>query len=195
MKSQEKKNKFLTVVLVAHLEPNTFAWKTFALSFWEAWLPAPGSRPLYLEGVGWNTPLTTKTMVFTERNEDPKNSWHKWLSGTMILTLLFWMIFSKIVDWMGFSRPSIERWDLRFDTWTKSAFEFSDVAERSPLRTPLIHHMHRSYTTASASIHQTRRATMRQRRFDEVKIGTWLGSVDGSCWWFRNLAKQLRLVG
>ena len=53
-------------------------------------------------------------MVFTERNEDPTNSWHKWLSGTMILTLLFCAIFSKIVDWMGFSRPSIERCDLRF---------------------------------------------------------------------------------
>lgn len=95
------------------------------------------------------------------------------------------MIISKIVDWMGFIRPSIERWDSRFDTWTKTEFEFSDVAERSPLRTPLIHHMHRSYTMASASIHQTRRATMRLTVWHFVWLGfyeTWSGENGDMAW-------------
>lgn len=112
----------------------------------------------------------------------------------MILTLLFWWFFSKIVDWMGFSRPSIE---MGFAFWHldqvsvrifRCCREVSVENTFDPSHAPFLHNGISKYSPDKAG------GPMRQRRFDEVKIGTRLGSVDGSCWWFRNLAKQLRLV-
>ena len=67
-----------------------------------------------------------------------------------------------------------------FDTCTKSAFEFSDVFREvsventfDPSHAPFLHNGISKYSPDKAG------GPMRQRRFDEVKIGTWLGSVDG----------------
>ena len=147
MKSQEKKNKFLTVVLVAHLEPNTFAWKTFASLFGK-----PGFPHLEVDPCTWKVldeihPLRLKQWSLRKEMKIQQIVDTSWLSGTMILTLLFCAIFSKIVDWMGFIGPqTLKDAICVFDAWTKSGFEFSDVCREvsventfDPSHAPFLH--------------------------------------------------------